>query len=88
MRTELPNREIPVRCRVCERVRVDGVWWELFGEIQMETQGGLCPMCGVQREASLELGRKLADRNARAARRRGKKYGEAPEGVDPFRGFR
>lgn len=73
-----------VSCRVCHRILVDGEWIEDDGRPHV-SPGWLCAMCNVQIEASRELGRKLAIKNARADRRRGKKYGESVS--DPFRGF-
>jgi hypothetical protein len=77
-----------IRCRVCARVLAkveDGlaVWASHPGLLPNEGSG-LCPTCSDELEASHERNRKLADRLARASRRRGDKFGPAPAGVDPF----
>ena len=61
---------------------LDGTWTHCD---ELAQDGWLCGMCGIERDASLELGRKLRARNSRKDRRRGRRYGPARSGVNPFR---
>lgn len=73
------------RCRVCDRVTTDGgaTWREQAEDAEPELPV-MCAHCGVGLESNRKLGADLRDRIAREDRRRGKTYGEAPEGEDVF----
>ena len=83
--TDDPRRQVKTpECRGCGRIYIDRQW-------RYETnipadEVAVCPSCIRAEEERDELIREANKRKAVANMRRG--YGPAPEGVDPFRGFR
>ena len=77
----------PVRCRVCDRIRVESGDWLVTDGAYPGAADGICVACMNALEASRRLGNKLKDRRARRERREGRTdYG--PATGDPFAGFR
>ena len=83
------SRKVPIgeqeRWWGCGRVW-DGVLWREHEPGEDAEAGALCPTCGHLLEHAQRVARVRIER--RTERRAARGFGPAPEGVDPFRGFR